>query len=116
LPNSENITAEDIQCNGCLSDKRFLHCDKCPIRDCVFQKGYEGCHQCKEFPCKHIEKFPMTVGKKVILRAVPHWRKVGAQKWAEDERSRYICPQCGNKVFRGAAKCNRCKANLDLDE
>lgn len=28
---------------------------------------------------------------------------------------RYICPQCGQTVFRGAARCNQCKAALDLD-
>lgn len=29
LPNSENLTAEDIRCQGCLSDDRFLHCRQC---------------------------------------------------------------------------------------
>ena len=27
----------------------------------------------------------------------------------------YICPKCGNKLFRGVVKCNQCKAKLDLD-
>lgn len=31
------------------------------------------------------------------------------------EETRYICPECGNKVFRGVIKCNQCKAELDLD-
>jgi methionyl-tRNA synthetase len=57
----------------------------------------------------------MTVGKKVILRAIPHWREVGTEKWVADEEARYVCPGCGNRVFRGAVKCNRCQAPLDLD-
>ena len=57
----------------------------------------------------------MAVGKKVILRAVPHRRKVGTDRWIRDEETRYVCPGCGNKVFRGAMRCNRCKAPLDLD-
>ena len=61
---------------------------------------------CREFP---------KVGKKVILRAIPYWREVGTEKWIEDEEARYVCPDCGNKVFRGAMTCNRCKARLDLD-
>ncbi len=32
-----------------------------------------------------------------------------------DEEARYVCPECGNKVFRGSMKCNQCKAPLDLD-
>ena len=115
LPNSQNISAADIKCRGCLSDDPFMHCRQCEIRACTKKKGYAGCHQCDEFPCRHIDNFPMAVGKKVILRAVPHWRKVGTEKWIRDEEARYICPECGNKVFRGAVKCNRCTAGLDLD-
>ena len=115
LPNSDELSIEDINCCGCLSDEQFLHCRQCEIRDCTKQKGYTGCHQCAEFPCQHIEDFPMTVGKKVILRAIPYWREVGTEKWIQDEEARYICPECGNKVFRGVVRCNQCKANLNLD-
>ena len=76
LPNSDELSIEDINCCGCLSDEQFLHCRQCEIRDCTKQKGYTGCHQCAEFPCQHIEDFPMTVGKKVILRAIPYWREL----------------------------------------
>jgi hypothetical protein len=115
LPNSENLTAEDIKCRGCLSDERFLHCRQCEIRACAQAKGYTGCHQCAEFPCDHIENFPMTVGKKVILRAIPYWREVGTEKWITDEEARYVCPQCGNRLFRGVVVCNQCKTKVDLD-
>ena len=115
LPNSENLSAEDIRCHGCLSDDLFMHCKQCEIRTCTREKGYTGCHQCDEFPCQYIEHFPMTVGKKVILRAIPYRREVGTEKWIQDEEARYVCPECGNKVFRGAIKCNQCKAKLDLD-
>jgi hypothetical protein len=115
LPNSENLKAKSIQCNGCLSDIRFMHCQQCEIRACNQEKGYSGCHECDEFPCQHIENFPMTIGKKVILRAVPHRRTVGTDKWIHDEEARYNCPECGNKIFRGVIKCNKCNAKLDLD-
>ena len=115
LPNSEKLTTEDIRCNGCLSDVRFMHCQQCEIRECTQEKGYTGCHECDDYPCQHIEHFPMTVGKKVILRSVPYRRKFGTEKWIQDEEARYICPECDNKVFRGAIKCNQCKTNLDLD-
>jgi len=115
IPDSESLSVEDIQCRGCLSDEPFRYCRRCEIKDCTTRKGYTGCHQCDEFPCLYIENFPMAVGKKVILRAIPHWREVGTEKWIQDEESRYICPECGNKVFRGVVRCNKCKAALDLD-
>lgn len=115
LPNSENLSVEDIHCGGCLSADRFMHCQQCEIRECTQAKGYTGCHECNEFPCQNIVNFPMAVGKKVILRAVPYRKAVGTEKWIQDEEARYNCPECGNSAFRGAMKCNRCKTKLDLD-
>ena len=115
LPGSENLCTDDIRCRGCLSENRFMHCEQCNIRKCADDRGCTGCHQCDEFPCRHIDNFSMVVGKKVILRAVPYRRKFGTEKWIRDEEARYFCPECGNKVFRGAVKCNRCKGSLDLD-
>jgi len=115
LPNSESLSTEDIRCLGCLSDDQFMHCRQCEIRNCTKEKGYTGCHECDEFPCQYIDNFSMTVGKKVILRAVPYRREFGTEKWIRDEEARYVCPKCGNRVFRGAMKCNSCKGPLDLD-
>lgn len=115
LPNSKDLSTEDMQCDGCLSDCLFMHCEQCEIRNCTQEKGYSGCHQCDDFPCQHIDNFPMAIGKKVILRSVPYRRKHGTEKWVRDEEARYHCPECGNKVFRGVIRCNRCKADLDLD-
>lgn len=115
LPGSKDLSTKAIHCSGCLSGNRFMHCEQCAIRDCTIKKGISGCHQCDEFPCTHIENFPMAVGKKVILRAVPERRGMSDEAWAIQEENRYICPECGNKVFRGAMTCNKCKTALDLD-
>jgi uncharacterized protein DUF3795 len=115
LPNGQTLTTDAIQCQGCRSNNLFMHCKQCEIRDCTEHKEISGCHKCDEFPCTYIENFPMAVGKKVILRSVPYRKKFGTEKWIKNEESRYFCPECGNKVFRGVVKCNQCKTMLDLD-
>jgi hypothetical protein len=115
LPSSESLSIENISCKGCLSEQPFGFCEKCSIRDCTKSKGYAGCHECGDFPCRLIEDFPMPVGKKVILRAIPYWRKWGTEKWVQDEERRYICPGCGHMLFRGAKRCNKCGELVDLD-
>jgi len=111
----DHLTIEDIKCDGCLSDRVSIFCRVCAIKDCTREKGYTGCHECNDFPCRHIETFPMPVGKKVILRGIPFWREHGTQKWVEEEEARYACPQCGHQLFRGARRCNKCKTEVDLD-
>jgi hypothetical protein len=115
LPGIEDLSVADIRCEGCLSEAPFLYCRECSIKDCTRSKGYAGCHECPDFPCHFIKDFPIPVGKKVILRSIPHWRAVGTAKWVQDEESRYVCPECGHMLFRGAQRCNKCKTPLDLD-
>ena len=115
LPQLYGVTLEEIKCEGCLSDNVFVYCRSCPIKSCAAEKGIEGCHRCVDFPCKHIDDFPIPVGKKVILRAVPEWRALGTELWIEAEEKRYRCPHCGYKLFRGARKCRNCSEEVDVD-
>ncbi len=115
MPGSEDLKDEDIRCEGCLSERPFLYCRDCDIKKCATGKGIEGCHQCREFPCSLIEEFPIQVGKTVILRAVPARRRLGTERWIQEEEARYVCPQCGHKLFRGARRCNQCKTPVSLD-
>jgi DNA-directed RNA polymerase subunit RPC12/RpoP len=109
------VNIEDIQCEGCLSDKLYKYCQTCPIRSCAGEKAIEGCHQCNDFPCKFIENFPLPVGKKVILRAIPTWRELGTERWMEEEEKRYHCPHCGYKLFRGTKRYRNCQQPVDVD-
>ena len=109
------VPIEDIRCEGCLSGVVFKYCRVCPIKSCAGERGYEGCHQCDDFPCKHVNNFPFPAGKKAILRAIPQGREIGTEKWVEAEEKRYICSHCGNKLFRGAKRCNQCKEPVDAD-
>ena len=109
------VRPDQVRCEGCLSDEVFAYCQTCPIRSCTVAKGIEGCHQCRDFPCAFIEGFPLPVGKKVILRAIPTWREVGTVRWMEEEEKRYHCPQCGYTLFRGAKRCRNCGEPVDVD-
>jgi len=115
IPQLDELTTEDLECEGCLSDRVSFFCRVCEIKKCTKEKGYAGCHECADFPCSHVENFPMPVGKKVIMRAIPYWREHGTEKWVRDEESRYLCPECGHHLFRGAKRCNKCKTPVDLD-
>jgi ssDNA-binding Zn-finger/Zn-ribbon topoisomerase 1 len=85
------------------------------MRDCTNQKGYQGCYACSDFPCTHIGQFPVSTGKKVMLRAHPAIQKLGPAAFAEAEEQRYRCPTCGQLLHRGARVCQYCQSLVDLD-
>ena len=50
----EMYTAENVRCDGCMSDGRLA--DKnCPVRPCAIAKGVENCAYCDEYPCDKLE-------------------------------------------------------------
>ncbi len=129
-----HLKPEEIFCEGCLSEKPFIFCQSCAIKSCTRERGYQGCHQCSDFPCQAIDSFhpvrnkpapgkaaalsqvvslqvvdsPMPVGKKVILRTIPAWRELGTEKWVDLEEKRYLCPECGYPLVpRGQEKSDQ---------
>ena len=115
LPELAPLSAADLLCDGCLSARRSVFCRECSIRECAQTKALQGCHECGDFPCALIDAFPVPVGKKVILRAIPTWRSHGTQEWLLAEERRYRCPECGGALFRGARSCPHCRAPVDVD-
>lgn len=110
---------EDVNCQGCHSQVRYQHCQSCAIRSCAGDKGFEGCYQCEDFPCEHIDAlgamFPNTVAGKVIMRAIPAWRELGTEAWVAGEEARYRCPSCGQGLMRGSTRCHGCGQAVELD-
>lgn len=115
LPQLASASPDELLCDGCQSPRRFIFCQECSIRECTQQRGFEGCHECPDFPCPFIHEFPTPVGKRVISRAIPYWRIHGTEQWVRAEEKRYTCPVCGQKLFRGARECRHCGSAVDVD-
>lgn len=115
FPEIASVSPDELWCDGCLSTRKFVFCKECSIRDCTQRKGYQGCHECNDFPCDLVDEFPMPVGKKVILRTIPYWREHGTEAWIQGEDERYRCTKCGSRLFRGARQCEYCQLSVDVD-
>jgi hypothetical protein len=115
MPELGELEAQDLLCDGCLSQRKSVTCQICAIRECVLERNIAGCHQCSDFPCHHIDQFPVDTGRLVILRAVPFRREEGTAAWIAGELIRYTCPHCQNKLYRGVRLCSFCRNEVSLD-
>jgi predicted nucleic acid binding AN1-type Zn finger protein len=56
--NAPGLTAENIQCDGCMTDGRKIgHCSECQIRLCAIERGMENCAVCSDYACKKLQDF-----------------------------------------------------------
>jgi hypothetical protein len=46
--------AEEMVCDGCLSNRLNIYCATCSARDCALVNGYTVCSQCSEYICKKL--------------------------------------------------------------
>lgn len=103
---------EQIECDGCLSEKKYFFCQSCKIRNCVMEKGITGCHQCSDFPCDNIANYPFALAKQYMLKSIPARKERTDEEWVQWEETNWTCNACGARVFRGAKRCVKCKAEL----
>lgn len=105
---------DSIECEGCLSDKRFFFCEKCKIRNCVLEKELSGCHECPAFPCDIIENYPYKLAVKFMKLSTPIRREYNDDnKWVQWEENNWKCKKCGWVNFRGAKRCHKCGNKLE---
>jgi hypothetical protein len=75
----EHYTAENVQCDGCLSDGRIADKD-CKARPCARQRGVESCTHCDEFPCDKM-KFLMASREVMMLWGYPKTASVTEEEY-----------------------------------
>ena len=49
----QNYTAENVKCDGCLSDGRLAD-KECKARPCAIERGVKNCAYCEEFVCEKV--------------------------------------------------------------
>ena len=57
--NAPTATAENIQCDGCLSDtgRKCGYCAECEIRACGVARGVANCGRCPDYACEKLTAF-----------------------------------------------------------
>lgn len=115
LPEIKHFKISDLLCDGCHSDRVSVLCRACSLKGCAGAKKIAGCHECDSFPCQLIEKFPVPNGKRHILANVRYRQENGTELWVRNEESKYLCPECNSKLYRGCTRCRACRKPVTFD-
>lgn len=57
----QELSAEDVFCQGCHSQKRTGYCAECEVRSCCYNEGVDNCTECDDYPCDKIIKLQLLL-------------------------------------------------------
>jgi len=104
------VTAEQMECHGCRSDKRGVYCNtRCKMTKCATEKGIEFCGECPEYPCAELKAFQAQMPHRIELWASQERIKVGGfEKWYSEMIEQYSCLNCGTINSAYDLACRHC--------
>ena len=111
IQRGQSIQAGDLWCDGCLSKETIaIVCRNCELRACALQRGLQHCSECPDSPCQQLVDFSRDglPHHGEVLGDIESQRKMGLDRWAEDQRLRWRCPNCGAEVDWYGGQCYEC--------
>ena len=104
-----NVSVEEARCYGCRSDVRSFYCQNCEIVKCADGKGVEFCALCDEYPCQMLREFQAQLPHRAeLFEDGERVREVGYDRWFEEVRARYTCPECSAINSAYDLACRKC--------
>ena len=101
---------EEMQCNGCRSDRRCFYCEsKCTMAKCAATKGVDFCGECAEYPCQDLKAFQAELPHRIELwQSQERIKEAGYETWYREKIEHYSCPKCRTINSAYDLKCRKC--------
>jgi hypothetical protein len=106
---SFGVSAEDMLCDGCRTERRLFYCRDCFMDRCAAERGYSSCGECPDCPCPELEAFIEERPHRAdIRRDLARVAEIGVDAWASETVGRYSCPDCGTVNSAYDLQCRKC--------
>ncbi|WP_230742519.1 DUF3795 domain-containing protein [Methanooceanicella nereidis] len=103
-------TIDQVRCEGCGSDDRFVLSQGCFYRKCAVEKGLAACAECGDYPCEKLSWFydDGIAKEKEASNNSNRMRETSIDAWLEEADDRWRCKNCDSPVSIGIKKCHKC--------
>ena len=99
---AENFTtglknlADSSICPGCKAEVgvRKPDEDRCKIRQCCYNKGYDLCNECSDFPCETLGSNPGVI-KFHCIENLQEIKEKGLKAWIDCQWKNYVTESVG---------------------
>ena len=107
----------EVTCQGCKSDQiKAGWCSVCTLKACAREKGLDFCYQCEQYPCEDLEAFKTDLNYPYHQEIYAYMEVIaqeGKAAWLEQIKTRWTCPQCGQKASWWDLACKNCGQALN---
>jgi len=101
------------QCQGCRIGADWKI--RCSILTCLDRKSLRYCYQCKDVPCKRLQKFEASnrsVHHRGIIKEIGRIKEMGVDAWADEQDRFWRCPHCSTGIHWYMRQCSQCGKDL----
>lgn len=110
-------------CKGCRSNEKQKRTSKlgCKVRICsLTEKKVLFCSECKEFPCKFLNKKLLKshpgeqkfAYRHEIIKNLEIIQDLGIEEGLKKLKEQWCCPDCGGRIIFYSYTCNECGKNF----
>jgi hypothetical protein len=104
-----NLPLEEVQCEGCRSNRLGFYCRECKMKRCTTEKDIEFCVDCDDYPCEELVRFKEARPHRIdIWDNLSRIRDIGYEAWFNDMLDHYACPNCGTINSTYDLSCRNC--------
>lgn len=104
-----NRSVEELECDGCRSERRSYHCENCQTRNCADEKGIKFCSECTEYPCMDLKEFQSRSPHRIeVFESLERIGEVGYEQWYREMIDHYSCPDCHTLNSAFEMDCRKC--------
>ncbi|HUS77979.1 MAG TPA: DUF3795 domain-containing protein [Patescibacteria group bacterium] len=115
IAEQNEVLPEEVKCKGCTGPEEDLwrNCRKCNTLTCLKEKGYEFCHECKEFDdesCELYARMTRFSGERGedIRASMERIRAGEAEAWLREQDAAWRCPNCNDPTSWYDKTCRHC--------
>jgi len=97
-------------CKGCKEQNKNCSFVKkgCEL---LKKKEVEYCFECESMPCENLARLSTGYKKRYgvdIVSNAKRMKEIGIDKWLEEQKALYTCPECGGEICVHDAECFDC--------
>ena len=74
------------------------------------------CHECDDIPCEGLEFLEEDYQERWFVSLIENLKRIGeigAEKWLEEQKQFYTCPQCGGEICLHDEECYDCGIKIN---